>query len=98
MRFVGDFYAQWEWKVTNLKYVSVPFLQHMIRAETPEGWTESACHPGCVDDDCPWVYGKEREAEIRTLTDPAIRETIQALEIELRSYAGYPSAAALAAR
>src|SRR5262245_58954686 len=29
--FVGGFYAQWEWKVTQLDYVSVPFLQRMLR-------------------------------------------------------------------
>src|SRR4030095_10203596 len=29
VRFVGGFYAQWEWRVTNLEYVSVPFLRRM---------------------------------------------------------------------
>jgi predicted glycoside hydrolase/deacetylase ChbG (UPF0249 family) len=46
IRFVGGFYAQWEWLITNLEYVSVPFLQWMLREEVLEGWTEFSCHPG----------------------------------------------------
>jgi chitin disaccharide deacetylase len=89
VRFEGGFYAQWEWMVTNLDYVSVPFLQQMLREEVPEGWTEFSCHPGYVPPDCPWVYAAEREAEVRTLTDPRVRETIEQLEIRLVSYADY---------
>src|SRR5215471_1821176 len=40
VRFVGGFYAQWEWQVTDLEHVSVPFLQWMLREEVEEGWTE----------------------------------------------------------
>jgi len=35
-----------EWKVTDLQYVSVPFLQRMLREEVGEGWTELSCHRG----------------------------------------------------
>src|SRR2546425_1227908 len=31
VRFVGGFYAQWQWGVTNLEYVSAPFLERMLR-------------------------------------------------------------------
>lgn len=89
VRFVGGFYAQWEWKVTNLEYVSVTFLQKMLREEVEEGWTEFSCHPGYVSPDYHAVYSTEREAEIRTLTDPSIRETLDELGIELVSYADY---------
>jgi predicted glycoside hydrolase/deacetylase ChbG (UPF0249 family) len=89
VRFVGGFYAQWEWKVTNLEYVSVGFLRKMLTEEAPEGWTEFSCHPGYMCPDYPTVYATEREAEIRTLTDPVIRQDIDRLEIRLVSYADY---------
>jgi chitin disaccharide deacetylase len=89
VRFVGGFYAQWEWLVTNLEYVSVPFLQQMLRDEVQEGWTEFSCHPGYPSPDFASVYLNEREAEVRTLTDPRIRQTIEELGICLVSNADY---------
>jgi predicted glycoside hydrolase/deacetylase ChbG (UPF0249 family) len=92
VRFIGGFYAQWEWKVTNLEYVSIPFLQRMLREEVEDGWTEFSCHPGYVTSDyTPAVYLSEREAELRTLTDPRIRDTIREQSIRLASYADYGS-------
>ena len=91
VRFVGGFYAQWEWGVTELKYVSVEFLQGMLRREVPPGWTEFSCHPGYRSPDYEAVYLAEREEEVRTLTDPRIRETIDELGIALVSYADYPA-------
>jgi predicted glycoside hydrolase/deacetylase ChbG (UPF0249 family) len=93
VNFVGGFYAQWEWQVTNLEYVSVPFLQQMLREEVPTGWTEFSCHPGYTSPDYTSVYLAEREAELRTLTDRRIRETIEELGIRLASYADYKKAA-----
>ena len=89
VHFVGGFYAQWEWQVTNLEYVSVPFLQQMIRTEVPVGVTEFSCHPGYVSPDYTAVYLREREAEVATLCDPHIRETIVEEGIRLISYADY---------
>jgi predicted glycoside hydrolase/deacetylase ChbG (UPF0249 family) len=85
--FVGGFYAQWEWRVTNLDYVSVPFLQRLLREEVAEGWTELSCHPGYRSPDFSSVYLVEREAEVRTLTDPRVRQTIADLGIRLVSFA-----------
>jgi predicted glycoside hydrolase/deacetylase ChbG (UPF0249 family) len=90
VRYLGGFYAQWEWKVTDLDYVGVPFLQRLLREEVPEGWTELACHPGYVSDDYHAVYLLERETEVRTLTDPRVREKLRELGIELRSFADVP--------
>jgi hypothetical protein len=84
--FVGGFYAQWEWKVTRLEYVSVPFLQRMLREEVPAGVTEFSCHPGYVTPDYHGVYSHEREAEIVTLTDPDVRRVIHDEGIVLSSY------------
>lgn len=92
VRFVGNFYAQWEWMVTNLEHVSVPVLRQMLREEVREGWTEFSCHPGYLSPDYTAVYLREREAEVRTLTDPRIRRTIEELNVRLVSYADYPAA------
>src|SRR5262249_47647264 len=90
VKFVGGFYAQWEWRVTNLEYVSVPFLQQLLREEVPPGWTEMSCHPGYRSPDYHSGYLAEREEEVRTLTDQRIRRTIEELGIHLVSYADYP--------
>jgi len=89
VRFVGGFYAQWEWRVTNLEYVSVPFLERMLREEVEDGWTEISCHPGYVGPDYTAVYAHEREAEVRTLTDAGIRASIADRGITLSSYEDY---------
>jgi predicted glycoside hydrolase/deacetylase ChbG (UPF0249 family) len=84
--YVGGFYGQWEHGVTDLRHVSVEFLIWILRNEVPEGWTEIGCHPGYVDDDFTSVYLTEREAELRTLTDPLVQEEIRSLGIRLASY------------
>jgi predicted glycoside hydrolase/deacetylase ChbG (UPF0249 family) len=92
VHYVGGFYAQWEWRVTNLEYVGVPFLQQILREEVPAGWTEVSCHPGYRSPDYTSVYLAEREQEVRTLTDPRVRQTIEELGLHLVSYAYYPVA------
>lgn len=89
VHFVGGFYGQWEWKVTDLAHVSVAALQGILRDEVPDGWTEVSCHPGYVTPQLRSIYAVEREAEVRTLTDPAIPATIAELGIELVSYADF---------
>jgi predicted glycoside hydrolase/deacetylase ChbG (UPF0249 family) len=89
VHFIGGFYAQWEWMVTNLEYISVPALQRILQEEVREGWTEVACHPGYVTPDFSSVYLQEREEEVRTLTDPHISQSIEALGIQLVNYTNY---------
>ena len=89
IRYVGGFYAQWEWNVTNLKYVGVQFLQQLLREEVKEGWTEISCHPGYVTNDYQAVYLHEREEEIKTLTDTRLKHIIKDLGIRLVSYEDY---------
>jgi len=84
--FVGGFYGQWEWQVTDLHHVSPEFLIWILRNEVGEGWTEVSCHPGYVSDDFTSVYLTEREAELQTLTDPRVRAEIEAAGIRLASY------------
>jgi predicted glycoside hydrolase/deacetylase ChbG (UPF0249 family) len=69
--------------------VSVAALQRLLRDEVGEGWTEFLCHPGYVSSDFASAYLTERETERRTLTDPRVRHTIDALGIRLVSYADY---------
>lgn len=88
--FVGGFYGQWEWEVTDLSHVSVDFLIWILRNEVGEGWTEVSCHPGYVTPDFASVYLTEREAELRTLTDRRVAEEIEALGIRLASYRDFP--------
>jgi chitin disaccharide deacetylase len=92
VRFVGDFYAQWKWRVTNLEYVSVPFLQLLLRDKVGDGWTEVSCHPGYRSPGYSSIYMDEREVEVRTLTDPRIRLTVEELGIDLVGYDAYPEA------
>jgi predicted glycoside hydrolase/deacetylase ChbG (UPF0249 family) len=84
---VGGFYAQWEWCITDLYHVSPEFLITLMRDETQSGWTELSCHPGYALGDYQSVYLSEREAELRTLTDPRVRQAVDRLGIRLANYA-----------
>jgi predicted glycoside hydrolase/deacetylase ChbG (UPF0249 family) len=84
--YVGGFYAQWEWTKTELRYIGVPFLLHLLETEVGPGWTEFSCHPGFRSPDFQSVYDEEREVEVRTLTDPRVAAAIDQLGIQLNSY------------
>jgi predicted glycoside hydrolase/deacetylase ChbG (UPF0249 family) len=87
VQYVGGFYGQWEWRVTDLEHIGPEFLIWILRNEVDEGWTEIGCHPGFVTDDFTSVYLAEREVEVATLTDPRVQAEIEALGIRLASYA-----------
>jgi chitin disaccharide deacetylase len=90
--FVGGFYGQWTWGVTDLHHVSPEFLIGILRNEVGPGWTELGCHPGRDDGTFASEYLPEREAELVTLTDPRVRDEIAELGIRLASYAELPAA------
>jgi chitin disaccharide deacetylase len=92
--FIGGFYAQWEWGVTELRHVSVQALEGILRDEVGDGWTEVSCHPGYITPGYRTTYRHEREAEISTICDSRIKETISQLSIGLHSYATYAEQAA----
>ena len=54
-----------------------------------DGTTEIMCHPGHVDDAFvnESVYNRQRERELKILTDPCIKKAIQANGIELITFA-----------
>jgi chitin disaccharide deacetylase len=87
VRYVGGFYGQWEWEVTDLEHVRPDYLVWLLRNEVDEGWTEIACHPGFVTGDFHSVYLAEREVEVETLVDPRVRAEVETLGIRLASYA-----------
>jgi len=94
VNWVGGFYAQWEWGVTELEHVSVAALQRMLLEEAADGWTEFSCHPGYRSPDYRAMYLVEREEEVRTLTDPRVRQTVDELGLQLASYADFAARAA----
>jgi chitin disaccharide deacetylase len=87
--WIGGFYAQWEEGVTNLEYVSVGSFERLLREEVRAGWTELACHPGYRSGGFRSSYFAEREAEVRTLTDARLQESIAELDIQLANYADF---------
>lgn len=89
VRFVGHFYAQWEWLVTELEHVGVDAMVRLIRTEVHDGWTEFSCHPGFVSEDFESIYRTEREAEVRTLTDGHLSEVLAECNVELASFAEF---------
>lgn len=54
-----------------------------------EGTSEVMCHPGYVDEAFvnESVYNRQRERELHILTDPSIKEAVQANGIELITFA-----------
>lgn len=89
-RYFSSFYGQWDGE-THLEQIGVESLLAMLEAEVGPGATELGCHPGYIEGDFTSSYGKERETEVRTLCDPAVRERLQALDIELVNFATIPS-------
>ena len=90
VKVTGGFYAQWEWKVTDLAHVSVAALTGILENEMAPGWNEVSCHPGYRSPDFTSIYLAEREAELATLTDPAIKDCLSRLGYRLASYADLP--------
>jgi predicted glycoside hydrolase/deacetylase ChbG (UPF0249 family) len=84
-RYFSKFYGQWG-RQTHLEQVSVASLVRMLETEIPDGLTELSCHPGYRDPEFSSGYSVEREAELRTLCDPAIRQAIGRQSIQLISY------------
>ena len=85
VRYYSKFYGQWGGQ-THLEQISVESLTRMLETEIEEGITELSCHPGYLDASHTGSYSVEREAELRTLCDPAVRGLLAAHSIQLVSY------------
>ena len=82
VRYFSRFYGQWDGE-THLEQIRVEKLLDMLRTEVHDGFTELSCHPGYVQPDFPSVYAIEREAELRTLCNPLVRDGLAELGIRL---------------
>jgi predicted glycoside hydrolase/deacetylase ChbG (UPF0249 family) len=91
--YVGGFWAQWEPGVTELNYVSRSFLLELVNTEVLDGYTEIACHPARITGDFSSSYLDERAVELATLTEPGLREEIEAAGARLVSYRDWPTRA-----
>jgi predicted glycoside hydrolase/deacetylase ChbG (UPF0249 family) len=85
VRYFSKFYGQWG-GATHLEQISVESLTRMLEIDVQEGVTELSCHPGYVDTDFASGYSVEREAEVRTLCDPIIRQVLAEQSIQLVSF------------
>jgi predicted glycoside hydrolase/deacetylase ChbG (UPF0249 family) len=85
VRHFSKFYGQWS-GLRHLEQISVENLARMLERDIEDGVTELACHPGYVDLSDESSYSLEREAELRTLCDPRIRNALGRQSIQLISY------------
>jgi predicted glycoside hydrolase/deacetylase ChbG (UPF0249 family) len=83
--YEGGFYGQTGKGERVPEAISPDGLLAIIRSLGP-GWTEIGCHPGIgpVDESS---YAAERETEVRTLCDRRVRDELERLGIQLRSFA-----------
>jgi len=89
VRYFPSFYGRWNGE-THLEQISVEQLLRMLEHELGDGITELSCHPGYLDPAFTSDYGIEREAELRTLCDPALRAGLDRLGIQLIDYRDVP--------
>jgi predicted glycoside hydrolase/deacetylase ChbG (UPF0249 family) len=86
VRYLPDFYGQWDGEAHH-EQLAAASLVRLLAAEAGPGVTELGCHPGYASSDFRSSYSEEREIELRTLCDPAVRRAIGELGIELVSFA-----------
>lgn len=94
VRYLGGYWGQSERGATDLSRVSREALLELIQTEVGDGLNELGCHPARVTGDFASSYLEERATELATLTAPGLRDQIEALGVELASFAqAQPSAA-----
>ena len=81
VRHDGRFYGQTKTGEALLDGISPAHLVGMLR-DLPSGVTEVACHPGWPGD-LVTMYGAERQMELNTLCDPAVRRAVTDEGIDL---------------
>lgn len=85
-RYLPDFYGQWDGGELHHEQIAAAGLLRLLAARLGPGVTELGCHPGYVSSDFRSSYSEEREIELRTLCDPAVRRAIGELGIALVSF------------
>ncbi|HSL50718.1 MAG TPA: ChbG/HpnK family deacetylase [Candidatus Deferrimicrobiaceae bacterium] len=84
--FKGGFYAQWEYGVSQPEKVSFDALTSIVSTELGRGIYELAVHPGYHDVRVEYVYHRDREWELATLSDPRVLALLREHRVELISY------------
>ncbi len=92
VRHVGKFYGQWG-GVTHAERIGVDGFMRVLDAEIGPDVTELSCHPGYIDAGFRSSYRAEREIELRTLCDPALRRAILERGITLIGFRDLPQRA-----
>jgi predicted glycoside hydrolase/deacetylase ChbG (UPF0249 family) len=87
VRYLGGFWGQSRQGATDLSQIGAESLLEMIRTGVSDGLTEIGCHPARLTGDLTSSYLEERATELETLTVPGLREQIEALGVELVSFA-----------
>ena len=85
IRYCGDFYGQDENGAASHDRITVDAMLALLEA-LPEGITELCCHPAAARD-LDTMYSAERERELEALCEPRVRDAIDRLGIDLRSFA-----------
>jgi chitin disaccharide deacetylase len=91
--YLGAFFGHPRPGEVDHERIRPPFLLALLEAEATADFSELGCHPGRVTPGLRSSYGREREIELATLTEPRLRERIQALGLGLVSYRDWRRAA-----
>jgi predicted glycoside hydrolase/deacetylase ChbG (UPF0249 family) len=86
VRYLGAFFAHPHPGVIDHDRIRPPFLLSLLEREATSAFSELGCHPGRVTAELHSSYMPEREIELATLTEPGLRESIEALGLSLASY------------
>ena len=89
IRYVGDFYGQDRYGQPHPEGIAVAYLLQIL-GRLADGVTELGCHPG-YPEQIPSLYARERERELRALTDQRVLESITQNEIVLCSFKELPA-------
>ena len=81
-RYFSSFYGQWDGD-PHPEQIGIDNLLRMLEIELSDGILELSCHPGYTGDDFTSPYDSERELELRTLSDPRLREFLHARDVTL---------------
>jgi chitin disaccharide deacetylase len=78
VRYIGAYYGG--------PRLDAAYLLGLLADEATGEASELGCHPARVTPDLRSSYLREREVELATLTEPGLRERIEALGLSLASY------------
>lgn len=91
VRYFPDFYGQWDDGESHPEWIATPNLLRMLETEVTLGVTELSCHPGRFDPLFESSYHYDRELELATLIDPAVRHYIDSSDLALINYHQLPA-------